>query len=174
MFILYIILILKTWQYSIETQICYFSEEPNFLPFDWNYIWLKYGTQYVFSKEIVSKSVNKCPFQMKSLRQSENARYSRDWKILEVWITFLPYNASHCHQAYSRQGIAWRILLWRIFSLFSFYQETGNTGECVERGDWSWGECQSCCRWMLWLWPHQHLHAYISAGPEVCSEAELK
>ena len=66
----------------------------------------------------MSKSVNKCPFQMKSLRQSENARYLRDWKILEVWITFLPYNASHCHQACSRQGIAWRILLWRIFCFF--------------------------------------------------------
>ena len=116
-FILYIILIFKTWQYSLETQICHFSKELKFLPFDWNYSWLKYGNQYVFLKEIVSKSVNKCPFQMNSLRQSENARYSRDRKTesLEVWITFLPYNASHCHQAYSRQGIVWRILLWRIF-----------------------------------------------------------
>lgn len=43
---------------------------------------------------------------MKPLRQNKNARYSRDRKtgmILELWITLLPYHASHCHRAYSGQ-----------------------------------------------------------------------
>ena len=153
MFILYIILILKTWQYSTETQICYFSKEPNFLPFDWNYIWLKYGTQYVFLKEIVSKSVNKCPFQMKSPWnvKCENARYSRDWKAERFWKSGLLF--SHTMPLTVIRLIQDKALFEEFYfeefsvSLFSFYQETGKAGECVEReGDGSWGECQSCCR----------------------------
>lgn len=82
--------------------------------------------------------MNKCPFQMKPLRQSKNARYSRDQKagmISELWITLLPYNAFHCHRAYSGQDIVWRLLLWRIFCFsIPFYQETGKADNCVGEG----------------------------------------
>ena len=127
-FILYIILIFKTWQYSLETQICHFSKELKFLPFDWNYSWLKYGNQYVFLKEIVSKSVNKCPFQMNSLRQSENARYSRDRKTERVWKSgslfsrTMPLTAIRLIQDKALfEGFCFEEFS---VSLFSFYQES--------------------------------------------------
>lgn len=91
----------------------------------------------MFLKEIVSKSVNKCPFQMKSLRQSENARYSRDRKTERFWKSGTLFSRA-------MPLIVIRLIqdkaLFEEFcfeefsvSLFSFYQETGKAGECVER-----------------------------------------